>query len=70
MVPQIHPQLRNYAHPEMLVAMIKAASKILPQSGVVLVIHMDHENEEHAFNAIQSRIHLHYDRLPSHGLSF
>ena len=49
---QITPAARNYAHPEMLMAMITAASKIYPK--VVYSVHMDHGNEEHAFNAIQS----------------
>ena len=49
---QITPAARNYAHPEMLVAMIHAASKIYPKA--VYSVHMDHGNEEHAFNAIQS----------------
>ncbi|MCM4170737.1 class II fructose-bisphosphate aldolase [Arenibacter sp. TNZ] len=49
---QITPAARNYAHPEMLVAMINAASKIYPKA--VYSVHMDHGNEEHAFNAIQS----------------
>lgn len=49
---QITPAARNYAHPEMLMAMITAASKIYPKA--VYSVHMDHGNEEHAFNAIQS----------------
>ncbi|MBC8768357.1 class II fructose-bisphosphate aldolase [Arenibacter sp. BSSL-BM3] len=49
---QITPAARNYAHPEMLMAMITAASKIHPRA--VFSVHMDHGNEEHAFNAIQS----------------
>ncbi|RAJ11436.1 class II fructose-bisphosphate aldolase [Arenibacter echinorum] len=49
---QITPAARNYAHPEMLIGMIRAASKIYPKA--VYSVHMDHGNEEHAFNAIQS----------------
>ena len=49
---QITPAARNYAHPEMLMAMITAASKIYPKA--VYSVHMDHGDEEHAFNAIQS----------------
>ncbi|MCK0146165.1 class II fructose-bisphosphate aldolase [Arenibacter sp. F26102] len=51
-IVQITPAARNYAHPEMLMAMITAASKIHPKA--VFSVHMDHGNEEHAFNAIQS----------------
>ena len=49
---QITPAARNYAHPEMLISMINAASKIYPKA--VYCVHMDHGNEEHAFNAIKS----------------
>lgn len=51
-IVQITPAARNYAGPEMLVAMIKAAAKIFPKA--VYAVHMDHGNEEHAFDAILS----------------
>ena len=51
-IVQITPAARNYAHPEMLIGMIHAASKIYPKA--VYSVHMDHGNEEHAFNAIES----------------
>ncbi len=49
---QITPAARNYAHPKMLMAMITAASKTYPKA--VYSVHMDHGNEEHAFDAILS----------------
>jgi fructose-bisphosphate aldolase class II len=49
---QITPAARNYAHPEMLISMVNAASKIYPKA--VYSVHMDHGNEEHAFDAIKS----------------
>lgn len=51
-IVQITPAARNYAHPAMLIAMIDAASKIYPKA--VYSVHMDHGNEEHAFDAIRS----------------
>jgi len=51
-IVQITPAARNYAHPVMLTAMITAASKIYPKA--VYSVHMDHGNEEHAFDAILS----------------
>ncbi|MDL5512096.1 class II fructose-bisphosphate aldolase [Arenibacter sp. M-2] len=51
-IVQITPAARNYAHPAMLIAMINAASKIYPKA--VYAVHMDHGNEEHAFDAIRS----------------
>jgi fructose-bisphosphate aldolase class II len=51
-IVQITPAARNYAGPEMLIAMIKAAAKIFPKT--VYAVHMDHGNEEHAFDAILS----------------
>ena len=53
---QITPAARNYAHPEMLISMINAASKIY--SKAVYSVHLDHGNEDHAFNAIKSRRHI------------
>jgi fructose-bisphosphate aldolase class II len=49
---QITPAARNYAHPEMLISMVNAAAKIYPMA--VYSVHMDHGNEEHAFDAIKS----------------
>lgn len=51
-IVQITPAARNYIHPEMMMAMVKAASNIYPD--VVHAIHLDHGNEEHAFAAIES----------------
>ena len=51
-IVQITPAARNYAHPAMLIAMINAAAKIYPKA--VYAVHMDHGNEEHAFDAILS----------------
>ena len=51
-IVQITPAARNYAGPEMLIAMIKAAAKIFPKA--VYAVHMDHGNEEHAIDAILS----------------
>ena len=49
---QMTPVARSYAHSTMLLAMIDAASKIYPKA--VYSIHLDHGNEEHAFDAIAS----------------
>lgn len=51
-IVQITPAARNYAHPEMLISMINAAARIYPKA--VYSVHMDHGNEEHAFDAILS----------------
>ncbi|RTE55194.1 class II fructose-bisphosphate aldolase [Arenibacter aquaticus] len=51
-IVQITPAARDYAHPEMLISMINAAAKIYPKA--VYSVHMDHGNEEHAFDAILS----------------
>ncbi len=51
-IVQMTPVARNYAHSEMLVAMIEAASRIYPKA--VYAVHLDHGNEEHAFDAIAS----------------
>ncbi len=39
-IVQITPAARNYAHPEMLMAMLEAAARIYPQT--VFAIHLDH----------------------------
>ena len=49
---QMTPVARNYAHSEMLLAMIEAASKIYPKA--VYGIHLDHGTEAHALDAIAS----------------
>lgn len=48
---QTTPFARDYAHPQMLLAMIQAASKIYPKA--VFAIHLDHGNEAHIEAAIQ-----------------
>lgn len=49
-IVQTTPFARDYAHPEMLLAMIKAASTIYPEA--VFAVHLDHGNEEHILPAI------------------
>jgi fructose-bisphosphate aldolase class II len=49
-IVQLTPAARNYAQPEMLMAMITAASNIYPKA--VYAIHLDHGTEAHAFDAI------------------
>lgn len=49
-IVQLTPAARNYAHPEMLMAMVEAASKIYPKT--VYAIHLDHGVEAHVFDAI------------------
>ncbi|WP_223552114.1 class II fructose-bisphosphate aldolase [Aestuariivivens sp. NBU2969] len=49
---QMTPVARNYAHPDMLLAMIEAASKIYHKAKYA--IHLDHGTESHAFDAIDS----------------
>ncbi|MEG3657616.1 class II fructose-bisphosphate aldolase [Arenibacter palladensis] len=51
-IVQITPAARNYASPEMLIAMINAAAKIFPKA--MYSVHLDHGIEEHAFDAIRS----------------
>ena len=51
-IVQMTPLARNYADSEMLLAMIEAASIIYPKA--VYGVHLDHGNEEHAFDAIAS----------------
>jgi fructose-bisphosphate aldolase class II len=48
---QTTPVARNYAHTEMLLAMIGAASRIYPDT--VFAIHLDHGIEPHVFDAIE-----------------
>lgn len=49
---QTTPFARNYANARMLLAMIQAASKIYP--GTVYAVHLDHGNEAHIWDAIES----------------
>ena len=51
-IVQMTPVARNYAHKDMLLSMIDAASKIYPEA--VYAIHLDHGTEAHAFDAIAS----------------
>lgn len=51
-IVQITPVARNYAHPEMLIGMIRAASKIYPKAK--FAVHLDHGIESHVFDAIES----------------
>lgn len=51
-IVQTTPVARNYAHANMLLAMIDAASKTYPNA--VYAVHLDHGNEEHALDAIAS----------------
>lgn len=51
-IVQVTPVARNYGNSIMLSAMINAASKIYPKA--VYAVHLDHGNEEHAYNAIAS----------------
>ncbi len=51
-IVQTTPVARNYANPEMLLAMISAAARIYPKT--VFAIHLDHGNSEHAFHSIES----------------
>ncbi len=49
---QMTPVARNYAHSEMLLAMIDAAARIYPKAKYG--IHLDHGTESHALDAITS----------------
>ncbi|MGQ7871123.1 class II fructose-bisphosphate aldolase [Sunxiuqinia sp. sy24] len=51
-IVQTTPVARKYASSEMLLAMIAAASKIYPDT--VFAVHLDHGNQEHAFDCIES----------------
>ena len=52
-IVQMTPVARNYAGHKMLLAMIDAASKAYPKA--IYAVHLDHGNEEHAFEAIASK---------------
>lgn len=47
---QTTPLARNYATPEMLIAMIKTAARLHPKA--IFAIHMDHGVEEHIWHAL------------------
>ena len=51
-IVQMTPVARNYAHSDMLLAMIEAAARIYPKAKYA--IHLDHGTESHAFDAIAS----------------
>ena len=51
-IVQITPVSRNYAHPKMLIGMIRAAAKIYPKAK--FAVHLDHGVESHIFDAIDS----------------
>jgi fructose-bisphosphate aldolase class II len=51
-IVQTTPVARNYAHPDMMLAMIEAAAKIYPNAKYA--IHLDHGTESHAFASIAS----------------
>lgn len=51
-IVQMTPVARNYGNSAMLISMIKAASKIYPKA--VYATHIDHGNEQHVHDAIDS----------------
>lgn len=51
-IVQTTPVARNYAGPEMLLAMISAAAKIYPDT--VFAVHLDHGNLDHALQCIET----------------
>ena len=51
-IVQFTPVARNYAQPDMLMAMVHAAAKIYTDT--VFAIHLDHGNMQHAFHAIDA----------------
>ena len=52
-IVQITPVARNYAHPKMLIGMIRTAAQIYPKAK--FAVHLDHGVESHVFDAIDSR---------------
>jgi fructose-bisphosphate aldolase class II len=52
-IVQLTPAARNYAHPQMLMAMIKAAATIYPKT--IFAVHLDHGVEEHIYDALNSQ---------------
>ncbi len=57
-IVQLTPVARNYAHPEMLSAMIEAAGRIYPET--IYSVHLDHGTPEHCHDAIRTD---HYDSV-------
>lgn len=57
-IVQLTPVARNYAHPDMLSAMIDAAGMIYPDT--IYSVHLDHGTPEHCLDAISSG---HYDSV-------
>ncbi len=51
-IVQTTPVARNYAHTDMLLGMIDSASRIYPKT--VYAVHLDHGDQEHAFDAVES----------------
>ncbi len=51
-IVQTTPVARNYAHADMLLAMVAAAAKIYPSA--VFAMHLDHGNLEHALQSIDA----------------
>ncbi|MFQ3351984.1 MAG: fructose-bisphosphate aldolase class II [Candidatus Marivariicella framensis] len=51
-IVQITPVAREYANSNILLSIIEAASKLYPKA--VYFVHLDHGNEQHAFDAIES----------------
>lgn len=49
---QTTPMARNYAHPDMLLAMIGAAARIYPRT--VFALHLDHGVESHIWHALET----------------
>lgn len=50
-IVQTTPAARNYATPEMLVAMIKTAARLYPKT--VFALHLDHGTEAHIWQALE-----------------
>ena len=51
-IVQLTPVARNYAHPDMLSAMIEAAGSIYPET--IYSVHLDHGTPDHCKDAIRS----------------
>ena len=54
-IVQMTPYAREYASPEMLDHMIRAAAALYPEA--VYITHLDHGNEAHCYDAIQSGVY-------------
>jgi len=51
-IVQITPVAREYANSNILISIIESAAKLYPKA--VYFVHLDHGNEEHVFDAIES----------------